>query len=123
MIDNPRLFTAGPDPFGRKWNVVFRWQQNGISIRHSDSIDVKFELTADDGTTMDKVIAIMHTHALAFCKKHGRQLTDAWCMFVAANHIVHIIETWEDSEKTLVTMSMEQIEEQAAKLPTATAVR
>jgi hypothetical protein len=119
MIDNPRKFTAGPDPFGRKWQVVFRWQQNGISIRHADTIDNKFELTADDGTVMEKVIAINHIDALAVAKKLGRQVSDSWLMRIAAEHVAFIIETWEDAEPVLVTLSMEQVEAHAAKLQSA----
>ena len=47
MIENFRRFQAGPDPFGRTWDVEFRWQQNGISIRHADTVDVKFHLSRD----------------------------------------------------------------------------
>jgi hypothetical protein len=42
MADNSRRFEAGPDPFGRTWQVEFRWLQTGISIRHADTVDVKF---------------------------------------------------------------------------------
>ena len=42
MSDQTRLFEAGPDPFGRMWKVQFRWLQTGISIRHADTVDVKF---------------------------------------------------------------------------------
>ena len=42
MIKNFRDFEAGPDPFGRTWQVYFRWLQTGISIRHADTVDVKF---------------------------------------------------------------------------------
>ena len=43
MIENFRRFET-TDPFGRNWLVEFRWLQNGISIRHSDTVDVKFQL-------------------------------------------------------------------------------
>lgn len=119
MIDNPRKFTAGPDPFGRKWQVVFRWQQNGISIRHADTIDNKFELTADDGTVMEKVVAINHIDALAVAKKLGREVSDSWLMRIAAEHVASMIETWEDAEPVLVTLAMEQVEAHAAKLQAA----
>ena len=44
MLDNFRRFQAGPDPFGRTWEVEYRWLQTGISIRHADTVDVKFIL-------------------------------------------------------------------------------
>ena len=37
---NFRQFEAGPDPFGRKFQVMFKWLQTAISIRCSDSVDV-----------------------------------------------------------------------------------
>jgi hypothetical protein len=42
FMQNFREFEAGPDPFGRMWSVQFKWLQTAISLRHSDSIDVKF---------------------------------------------------------------------------------
>ncbi|MBI3684584.1 MAG: hypothetical protein HY235_29790 [Acidobacteria bacterium] len=114
MSDNPRKFEAGPDPFGRKWIVTLRWLQNAISIRHSDSVDVKFELAADDGTEMDKVVALMHPYLLEAAGKLGRELSDSWCLRLAGQHVRSILETWDDAEKTIVTPSLEQIQEYAA---------
>ena len=39
---NYRQFEAGPDPFGRKFQVYFKWLQTAISLRHSDTVDTKF---------------------------------------------------------------------------------
>lgn len=118
MLDNPRNFDV-TDPFGRKWSVTFRWHQNAISIRHADAIDVKWEMLADDGTKMDKVIALSHPVILAASQKAGRELTDAWCIRLAALHLRSIIETWDDSDKVIVTPTAEQIEELAQKLEQA----
>ena len=41
---NYREFEAGPDPFGRKYQVYFKWLQTAISMRHADTVDVKFIL-------------------------------------------------------------------------------
>lgn len=116
MADNPRKFTAGPDPFGREWSVELRWLQNAISIRHSDSVDVKFELAAADGTRMEKVIALMHPHLVELSTRLNRPLSDPWCIRLAGEHLRRVIETWEDAEKTIVTPSMEQLEEYAARV-------
>ncbi|MEO8132157.1 MAG: hypothetical protein ABJF23_26825 [Bryobacteraceae bacterium] len=109
MIDNFRLFDAGPDPFGKTWSVEFRWQQTAISIRHSDSVDVKFQIQ-NGKDAQEKVIALMLPHLMALAKKAGRAVTDAWCMKLAALHLKHMIETDEDMEKTLVTASPEDLE-------------
>ncbi len=109
MIENFRRFAVGPDPFGRHWHVEFEWQQNGITIRHSDSIDVKFRLHQDSEIS-EKVVALMHPDLLAVSRKAGRPITDAWVMKLAALHIRHMIETDEDMDKNLVTASLEDLE-------------
>jgi hypothetical protein len=115
MIENIRKFKAGPDPFGRTWDVEFRWLQTAISIRHSDSVDVKWEIRCGD-EVLEKVVALMHPHLLKLSKAAGRPLTDPWCMRLAAAHLIRMIETAEDFEKTLVTVTYEQLEEYNAKL-------
>jgi hypothetical protein len=114
-MDNPRELEI-TDPFGRKWMAELRWLQNAITIRHSDSVDVKWELTASDGTAMEKVIALMHPDLLAVSKKTGRQLSDAWCIRLAGHHLSYIVETWEDAEKTIVTPTRDQLEALAGRV-------
>lgn len=109
MIDNFRLFDAGPDPFGRTWRIEFRWQQTAISIRHSDSVDVKFQII-NENDVQEKVIALMLPHLMALAKTSGRAVTDPWCMKLAALHLKRMIETDEDMDKTLVTASPEDLE-------------
>ena len=119
MIENYRNFQTGPDAFGATWQIEFRWQQNGISIRHSDTVDVKFFLS--DGTQPEeKVIALPHPLLIAHSAKSGHPVTDALCMKLAALHLVKMIETGEDMEKTLVTMTASEIEEAASQLTAKT---
>jgi hypothetical protein len=115
MIENFRRFEAGPDPFGKTWEVSFVWLQTAISIRHSDSVDVKFFLS-DGETNLEKVVALMAPHLLALSAKTNHPLTDPWCMKLAALHIRHMIETAEDFEKTLVTVSPDELDRYAAIL-------
>lgn len=112
MLDNPRKFQVS-DPFGRKWSVELRWLQNAITIRHADAVDVKWELIADDGTAMDKVIALYHPDLLALSKQLGRPLSDSWCIRLAGAHLRVVIETWEDADKVIVTPAREQLEQYA----------
>jgi hypothetical protein len=109
MSDHSRLFEAGPDPFGRMWKVQFRWLQIGISIRHADTVDVKFFVTPDRGPTEEKVIALPHPVLLKLTVEKGRKLTDPLCMRLAAAHLKRMIETSEDMDKTLVTVSAEEM--------------
>ena len=109
MSDQSRLFDAGPDPFGRMWRVQFRWLQTGISIRHADTVDVKFLLTPDGGEPEEKVVALPNPVLLAITREEGRTLTDALCMRLAATHLKHMVETSEDMDKTLITLSAKDL--------------
>ena len=51
-----------------------------------------------------------HSCRLALTQKMGRPMTDAWCSRLAALHLKHLIETGEDMEKDLVTVSAEDLE-------------
>lgn len=111
MRENFRRFQAGPDPFGRTWEVEYRWLQTAISIRHSDSVDVKFVIWTADEPKTEKVIALMHPDLLEVSKKTGHPLTDSWCLRLAALHLQYMIETGEDIEKTLVTVPRGALEQ------------
>jgi hypothetical protein len=114
MPDNFRRFEAGPDPFGRSWEVEFRWLQTGISIRHADTVDVKFILVDDNETRTEKTIALPHADLLTAAREIPRALDDAWCARLAAMHLIHLIETGEDMEKDLVTLSRADLRRYAA---------
>ena len=105
MIENFRDFEAGPDPFGRTWRVYFRWLQTGISIRHADTVDVKFVVWTEGEERQERVLALPHPDLLALSRESGHPLTDAWCLKIAATHLRRIIESGEDMEKVLVTVS------------------
>jgi len=113
MAENFRRFHAGPDPFGRTWEVEFRWLQTAISIRHADTVDVKFDLWTAGEPKQEKVLALPHPDLLALAKATGHLLTDAWCLRIAARHLRHMIESAEDLEKTLVTLSPADLERAA----------
>lgn len=109
MVDNFREFSLGPDPFGRTYQVRFLWIQNGISIRHADTVDVKF--VVDDGElSEEKVIAIPHPLVRSLADRLSRPLNDAWCSKLAAAHLAHMADTGEDIEKTLVTLTRDDLE-------------
>src|SRR5258708_38481012 len=116
MPENLRRFTAGPDPFGRAWEVEFRWLQTGISIRHADTVDVKFIVWTEDEPKLEKVIALPHAELLVLSAKSGHALTDPWCMKLASRHLRYMIASGEDLEKTLVTVAPADLE-RAAVIP------
>jgi hypothetical protein len=115
---NFREFDAGPDPFGRTWHVLFKWMQTAISIRHSDTVDVKFILQ-NDVTRLERTVAMGHLELLTLARNLHRELTDPWCSRLAALHLRHTIETGEDLEKDLVTVMPEQLAQYAAQLQAA----
>ena len=123
MLDNFRQFQVGPDPFGRTWQVHFAWLQTGISIRHADTVDVKFGISSGGEPFEERVIALPHPVLLAVSKQVGHPLTDAWCLKIAALHLKRMLETGEDLEKTLVTPQADEIEQYARELQDALAAR
>src|ERR1700687_2673962 len=116
MLENFREFQVGPDPFGRTWKVHFSWLQTGISIRHADTVDVKFAISTEGAPFEERVIALPHPVLLVVSEKVGHSLTDTWCLKIAALHLKYMLETGEDLEKTLVTMQSGEIELQAREL-------
>ena len=66
----------------------------------------------DDGTsTITRTVAMQDAELKAHCKKTARMMDDAWCARLAALHLQHMIETAEDFDKSLVTLSAAQIVE------------
>ena len=102
---NFRTFEAGPDPFGRKFQVLFKWLQTAISLRHADTVDVKFVLADEAGEASEKTIALPHADLRQLSAEMSRAMDDAWCARIAMLHLLHLIETGEDLEKNLVTVS------------------
>ena len=111
---NFRQFDAGPDPFGRKFQVYFKWLQTAITLRHADTVDVKFILTDETGGRSEKTIALPHPGLLRLSRETGRKLEDPWCARLAACHLLHLVETGEDIEKALVTVPFSDLQQYAA---------
>ena len=112
---NFRQFELGPDPFGRKWQVSFKWLQTAISLRHSDTVDAKFLLQSED-TRVEKQIAMPHADLLELSRRTGHEMSDAWCSRLAAAHLKGMVESGEDLEKDLVTPRMEELAGYAAEI-------
>ena len=113
---NFRVFEAGPDPFGRKFNVLLKWLQTAISIRHSDTVDVKFVLIDENGGRAEKAIALPHAELQRVSRETNRPMDDAWCGRIAAMHLLHLVSTGEDMEKSLVTLSGAEVSAYASAI-------
>jgi hypothetical protein len=116
---NYRQFDAGPDPFGRVFHVYFKWLQNAISVRHSNTVDAKFVLEEEGGPRSEKTIAMNHPDLVRIAEETGRPMDDAWCARLAANHLLHVITTGEDMEKDLVTVPYADLKRYAAEMARA----
>ena len=103
---NFRQFEAGPDPFGRKFQVMFKWLQTAISIRMADTVDVKFILVDEEGGRTEKTIALPHAALQRVSRETNRTMDDPWCARLAELHLLHLVETGEDMEKDLVTVPL-----------------
>lgn len=115
-MNNFRQFEAGPDPFGRKFQVLFKWLQTAISIRHSDTVDVKFIMVDENEARTQKTIALPHADLLKVSKETGRAMDDAWCARLAAMHLQYLVATGEDMEKDLVTVLPADLKRYAGEL-------
>ena len=115
-MQNFRQFEAGPDPFGRKFQVLFKWMQTAISLRHADTVDVKFILVDEQGGRTEKTIALPHAGLLRVATEAGRKVDDPWCSRLGAMHLLRLVETGEDMEKDLVTLSAADMKSYAEKL-------
>ena len=113
---NFRQFEAGPDPFGRKFNILFKWLQTAISIRHADTVDVKFIIVDENGEQTQKTIALPHADLLQVSREIGRAMDDPWCARLAAMHLQYLIATGEDMEKELVTVQPTDLRRYAGEI-------
>jgi hypothetical protein len=106
-----RQFEAGPDPFGRTFQVYFKWLQTAIALRHSDTVDVRFVLESG-GAREEKTVALPYAALQAL----QHPLTDPWCARIAALHLRSMIATGEDLEKPLVEVSAAGLAVHAAEV-------
>ena len=65
------------------------------------------------------VIALPHPALLEVSRETGHPLTDPWCMRLAGRHLVYMIESGEDLEKTLVTVPLPALRRLAGSLQPA----
>jgi hypothetical protein len=114
-MQNFRDLKLGPDPFGRTWHAQFKYLQTGISIRHSDSVDVCYMLDNGDEQTR-KIVVIQNADIRAYGARTGRPVSDAWCSRIAMCKLRYVIETAEDLEKEYLPVTAQEIEEYDSKI-------
>lgn len=121
-MQNFREFDAGPDPFGRKFQAMLKWLQTAISIRHADTVDVRFVLVDEAASRAEKTIALPLPDLLRLSRETGRTMDDPWCARLAARHLLHLVETGEDMEKDLVTVGYDELRSYAGGIAREEAV-
>jgi hypothetical protein len=114
-MQNFRDLNLGPDPFGRTWHAQFKYLQTGISIRHSDSVDVCYILDNGDERAQ-KIVVIQNADIRAYGARTGRPVSDAWCSRIAMCKLRYAIETAEDLEKEYLPVTAQEIEEYDSKI-------
>jgi len=114
MMENFRDFHVA-DPFGRRWHVQFKYNQNGISIRHSDSVDVGYLLS--DGTEKIKRVVVLHHPMLVeYTHRKGTILSDTWCSRIAAIKLRRTVEEAGDLDREFLQVSSADLESCDAEL-------
>ena len=119
-MENFREFQV-TDPFGRTWTAQFKYLQTGISIRHSDSIDVRYVLdSVSDGQTerIQKTMVLHHADVRSYAAKSGRKISDAWCSRIALLRLKTAIENAEDLENDYLPVTPSEIAQYDAAIKT-----
>lgn len=108
-MENFREFQV-TDPFGKTWTAQFKYLQTGISIRHSDSVDVCY-LLQSDGETVRKTVVLQHPELRDFAARTGRKISDPWCSRLAVLKLQQVISNGEDPESQYVPVTVAEIAE------------
>ena len=108
---NYRKFQAQTALTGQSYHCRFSWLQTAISLRHSDTVDVKFRI---DGAGV--VVALPHPAWPLYLQRAGKQLTDARAALVAAGILKEALERGDDIELLDLNPSAEEVVERALKV-------
>lgn len=108
LMDNFREFEV-TDPFGRTWAAQFKYLQTAISIRHSDSVDVRYVLTSGD-EGMQRTMVMQHADLRDYCARTGRKMSDAWCSRLAALKLRQSVQNAEDLDSAYLPVTPAEID-------------
>jgi len=95
-----RRFEVTHPASGESYQVEFRWLQTAISLRHRDTIDVKFLVNGEG-----KIIALPHGAVEQVCRSQRAPLTDELCATIAARHLQEALLSGADVEKEILTLT------------------
>ena len=77
---------------------------------------MKFILADDNGSRTEKTIALPHAVLLQVSREMDRPMDDPWCARLAEMHLLHLVNTGEDMEKDLITVSLADLKLYATEL-------
>jgi hypothetical protein len=103
-----RKFEVASPATGERYQVEFRWLQTAISLRHSDTVDVKFLVNGEG-----KIVALPHAALEQATQQVGLRLSDELCVRIAAEHLQEALSTGADAEKELITLTPSRVTELA----------
>ena len=104
-------FSVSSSLDGKNYHCRFHTLMTGISLRHSDTVDVKF-LVNGKGT----VIALPHSAVAEYRRQPGRSLTDADIVQIAGWFLKELLEKGDWTEESMVTVSPQQTLELADRV-------
>lgn len=102
---------------GKAYQCRFHTLMTGISLRHSDTVDVKFLANG-----VGVVLALPHAALAEYRRKAGHALTDRDAIRIAGLALKQLFERGERVDAPLLTLSPEQTLELAEQVH-ATAFR
>jgi hypothetical protein len=97
-------FTVRARLTGEDYHVRFSHLFSAVATRHSDTIDCKF-LVNGRGV----VAALAHPAFVEFRRRAGRSLSDEETARIAADYLRECLESDRDTERTLLTVSAEEV--------------
>ncbi len=105
---NYRVFDCVSQADGTAYRCHFLYLQTAISLRHSDTVDVRFLVTGKRIT-----VALPHVAFVEYRRRTGEVLTDEMAASVAASYLKETLESGGDLED--LTAPAERVLELAHK--------
>jgi hypothetical protein len=101
---NYRDFKAQSTLTGQDYQCLFVYLQTAISLRHSDTVDVKFRVNGEG-----VVVALPHTAWVEYQNRTKQALTDERAARVAAGILKESLERGDDVELLELNPAAEEV--------------
>lgn len=111
---NYKTFDCLSQVDGTTYHCHFVFLQTAISLRHSDTVDVRYLVNGKRIT-----VALPHVAFVEYAQRTGRTLTDEDAGFIAAIYLKQVLESGGDVED--MTVLTERVLELASKITTPAA--